>query len=207
MEQKMPETTRTITADDILPLEIYAQQRKSLRHNLLDIKRPRRIDVGPFASFYFENYATLQAQIQEMLYIEKGGEEQLEDEIEAYNPLIPQGAELVATLMFEIDDATRRNKILYQLGGVELTAYIEISAQENKASEKIIAVPEQDIERTTADGKTSSVHFLHFPFTQAQIDAFKQTGKQIILGIAHENYTHMTQLTQESRLSLAGDFA
>lgn len=203
----MPEATRKITADDILPLEIYAQQRKSLRQTLLDIKRPRRIDVGPVASFYFENYTSLQAQIQEMLYIEKGGEEQLEDEIEAYNPLIPQGAELVATLMFEIDDATRRNKILYQLGGVELTAYIELINQESKTSEKIMAVPEQDIERTTADGKTSSVHFLHFPFTQAQIDAFKQADKKIILGIAHQNYTHMTQLTEESRLSLAADFA
>ena len=203
----MPETTRQITADDILPLEIYAEQRKSLRQTLLNFKRPRRIDVGPHASFYFENYTTLQAQIQEMLYIEKGGEEQLADEIEAYNPLIPQGAELVATLMFEIDEANRRNKILYQLGGVELTVYIEIINQESKTSEKIMAVPEQDVERTTADGKTSSVHFLHFPFTQGQVADFKQTNRQIILGMAHQNYTHMTQLTEESRLSLAADFA
>ena len=103
----MPEEERKITPADILSLAEYDQQRALLKANLLAMKKQRRIEVGPFATFYFENYATMWLQVQEMLRIEKGGQEQLAGELDAYNPLIPQGRELIATLMLEIEDAGR----------------------------------------------------------------------------------------------------
>src|SRR5882672_8735079 len=99
----MPETARKITSADILSAQEYDQQRTNLKKNLLPVKKLRRVEVGPFATFYFENYATMWLQVQEMLRIEKGGEEQIAGELAAYNPLIPQGDELIATLMLEIE--------------------------------------------------------------------------------------------------------
>tara|TARA_X000000950_G_scaffold275737_1_gene362562 strand:+ start:848 stop:1444 length:597 start_codon:yes stop_codon:yes gene_type:complete len=191
---------KTLTKEDILSLDDYMAQRAQLRRDILDLKKPRRIDIGPHATFYFENYATMKQQIQEMLYIEKGGDEQLVDELEAYNPMIPQGQELTATLMFEIDDPMRRATILRRLTDVELTAYVEVDG------EKVYAVPEQEVERTAADGKTSSVHFLHFPFPAELIAKFGAEETRLILGIEHENYAHMTILTPATKASLAGDF-
>ncbi len=196
----MSPTPKKIEKADILSLEDYAVRRKDIRQQTVALKKPRRIDVGPFATFYFENYHTMLRQVQEMLYIEKGGDEQLADELAAYNPMIPQGSELTATLMFEIDDPVRRNSVLYRLADVELTAFIQLG------DEKIYAVPDQEVERTTPDGKTSSVHFLHFPFTPAQITRFKSDAGDVIIGMAHENYAHMTLLQPASRASLAADF-
>jgi hypothetical protein len=105
-------TGRQLTRADILPLQEYAKIRRQRRRHISEIKKHRRIEVGPYATFYFENLDTMWQQIQEMLYIEKGGEGQIADELEAYNPLIPQGSELVATVMFEIDDPTRRAREL-----------------------------------------------------------------------------------------------
>src|SRR5271156_6870961 len=105
----MPEAQRKITPEDLLPVAEYDVRRKTLKTNLIPMKRQRRIEVGPFATFYFENYATMWLQVQEMLRIEKGGEEQIAGELDAYNPLIPQGDELIATMMLEIEDATRRH--------------------------------------------------------------------------------------------------
>lgn len=192
---------KEITASDILPIEQYAQNRAVMRQQAIALKRPRRIEIGPFATFYFENYDTMLAQVQEMLYIEKGGDAQLIDELEAYNPLIPQGAELTATLMFEIEDAVRRGDILRTLTDIELTAYIEVNGV------KFFAKPEQDVERTAPDGKTSSVHFLHFPMSAAAIADFKNAAGKIIIGIEHKNYGHMTVLPPESQVSLAADFS
>ncbi|HHI88977.1 MAG TPA: DUF3501 family protein, partial [Hellea balneolensis] len=149
----------------------------------------------------FECYETMLFQIQEMLYIEKGGEEQLEDELRAYNPLVPNGNELVATLMFEINDEVRRLKFLRSITGIENHIYLQIG------DEKIYAVPEDDAERTTPDGKTSSVHFLHFPLTEHQKHAFVNPDIQVILGSDHPNYMHMTVLSQETIGELASDFA
>ena len=164
------------------------------------LKRDRRLDVGPYATFYFENYLTLWRQVHEMLYIERGGEEQIADELAAYNPLIPQGQELVATLMFEIDDRARRQRILGGLGGIEQT----ISARIGK--EHIRAVAEHDVPRSDAHGKASSVHFLHFPFTATQIRAFRASGGEVAIGISHPNYTHMAIIPERVRQALAGDF-
>lgn len=191
---------KVLTKADILQLDDYIAQRKELRSAIVALKKPRRIDVGPHATFYFENYATMKQQIQEMLYIEKGGDEQLDDELEAYNPMIPQGAELTATLMFEIDNPEVRLKTLLSLTDVELTAYIEVNGV------KAYARPEQEVERTSADGKTSSVHFLHFDFEAAQIAQLNSDDTKIILGIEHENYAHMTVLGEATKASLAGDF-
>ena len=111
----MPEAQRRITPADILSTSEYDQQRKSLKANLIPMKKLRRVEVGPFATFYFENYATMWLQVQEMLRIEKGGEEQIPGELAAYNPLIPQGEELIATMMLEIEDEKRRNAVLLTL--------------------------------------------------------------------------------------------
>ncbi len=190
---------REITRDDILPIETYAQERKELRKGLLDVKRHRRLEVGPVCTFYFENYETMWAQVHEMLYIEKGGEEQIADELAAYNPLIPKGSELVATVMFEIDDPLRRKAFLSKLGGVEETAFLEF------AGEKVIGVPEDDVDRTTADGKASSVQFLHFPMSAEQAARFKEAGTQVILGFTHAEYGHMAVMPEAVRSALAQD--
>src|ERR1700710_3341811 len=121
----MSETERKITPADILATPEYDQQRKSLKANLIPMKKLRRVEVGPFATFYFENYATMWLQVQEMLRIEKGGAEQLAGELEAYNPLIPQGDELIATFMIEIEDADRRDRELRKLGHVEDSVFLD----------------------------------------------------------------------------------
>ncbi len=197
----MPIAEKRVTAEDIMPLDKYAQCRKMMRSQILDVKRPRRIDVGPFATLYFENFDTMLAQIQEMLFIENGGDEQLEDELTAYNPMIPQGQELTATLMFEIEDEKRRGDILRTLTDVEMKVYVDVNG------EKFFAVPEQETERTASDGKTSSVHFLHFPVSEQGIAAFKQDDAKVIIGIEHDNYGHMTVLSADSVASLRADFS
>jgi len=191
---------RQITRDDIVAIDEYTRTRKDRRREAVAMKRSRRMEVGPFATFYFENFDTMLQQVLEMLYIEKGGEEQLADELAAYNPLIPQGSELVATVMFEIDDEVRRAAVLGRLGGVEETAFIRV------AGERVMGVPEEDVDRTNAAGKASSVQFIHFPFTAAQIAAFRDTANEIVVGFGHENYAHMAVMSENIRQALAGDF-
>ena len=191
---------RQITREDILPMASYEAERRELRRDLVAKKKYRRQDVGPVCTFYFENYDTMWAQVHEMLYIERGGEEQIADELSAYNPLIPQGRELVATVMFEIDDAQRRKTFLSKLGGIEETAFFEVDG------ERVAGKPEEDVDRTTADGKASSVQFIHFPFTDAQVAKFKQPGTRVVLGFSHPEYGHMTILPEEVRAALSKDF-
>ena len=191
---------RQITREDILPMASYEAERRELRRDLVAKKKYRRQDVGPVCTFYFENYDTMWAQVHEMLYIERGGEEQIADELNAYNPLIPQGRELVATVMFEIDDAQRRKTFLSKLGGIEETAFFEIDG------ERVVGKPEEDVDRTTADGKASSVQFIHFPFSETQIDKFKSPGTRVVLGFSHPEYGHMTILPEEVRAALSKDF-
>ena len=147
----MPREKREIQKKDIMPLDVYTKNRRELRKSIVDFKKNRRIALGPYATFYFESYETMLAQVQEMLYIEKGGDEQLEDELSAYNPLIPNGKELTATLMFEIDNPISRAAFLGKVGGIEETVFMKING------EKIKAVPEEDVDRTSAEGKASSV--------------------------------------------------
>ena len=195
----MSEAERKITTADILSTSEYDQQRKSLKANLIPMKKLRRIEVGPFATFYFENYATMWLQVQEMLRIEKGGEEQVPGELAAYNPLIPQGDELIATMMLEIEDEKRRNAVLLTLGGIEETVFLEIGG------DVVRATPTEYDDRTTADGKTSSVHWLRFKLTKEQKARFV-TGK-VVLGLSHRDYGHMAVLTDETKAALAKDFS
>ncbi len=189
-----------ITRADILPYGDYAAQRSELRKRLLPRKKNRRVAVGPFATFHFENYDTMWLQVQEMLHIEKGGEAQVEGELEAYNPLIPQGRELIATLMLEIEDAARRNAELLRLGGIEETVSMDVDG------ERVRAAPTEYDDRTTPDGKTSSLHWLRFRFSDEQIRRFKSGEGRVVLEIAHPNYGHMAVLGGEVRAELAKDF-
>ena len=191
---------REITRDDIMAMDAFSAIRKQRRAEVSAIKRGRRVEVGPAATLYFESFDTMWWQIHEMLYIEKGGEEQIAGELDAFNPLIPKGDELVATLMFEIDDPARRGALLERLGGVEHTVTLTV------AGEAVRAVSEGDVERSDAAGRASSVHFLHFPFTAGQIKAFRAPGAAVVAGIGHPEYAHMAVLPEPVRQALSVDF-
>ena len=197
----MPREKREIQKEDIMPLDVYTEKRRELRKSIVDYKKNRRVALGPYATFYFESYETMLAQVQEMLYIEKGGDEQLQDELTAYNPLIPNGKELTATLMFEIDNPISRAAFLGKVGGIEETVFMKING------EKIKAVPEEDVDRTSAEGKASSVQFIHFNFTDDQIEKFQSNSSEIELGIDHKEYSHSTKLSKENIASLSADFS
>lgn len=192
-------TKREITRDDLIPLEEYGKIRKDHRKKMVAMKSARRIHVGPFVTFHFENYETMWSQVQEMLFIERGGEDQIADELEAYNPLIPNGRELVATMLIEIEDEGRRRRALATLGHIEDMIELKFGG------ETVTGTPEGDIDRTTPDGKTSSVHFITFSFNDTQAEAFKKENTQVTLGIRHDNYKHTAVLDEESRASLALD--
>jgi hypothetical protein len=196
----MPAALRQVTPDDIIPDAEFARQRKERRSALLPIKKLRRVALGPHCTFYFESFETMLFQIQEMLLIEKGGAAQLPDELAAYNPLIPKGSELVATVMFEIEDPDRRARLLGSLGGVENHFHIQVG------QDRIPGEPESDAERSREDGKTSSVHFLRFAFTPAQITAFRDTQGQAMVGCNDPRYAHMAVLGTDVRAELARDF-
>ena len=197
----MPREKKEILKEDIMPLDVYIKNRKELRKNLVSFKKDRRIALGPYATFYFESYETMLAQVQEMLYIEKGGEEQLKDELTAYNPLIPNGKELTATLMFEIDNPVSRSAFLSKVGGIEEKVFIKIDGEFIKAS------PEKDVDRTSAEGKASSVQFIHFKFSDEQIQKFKSEGAEVEIGINHKEYSHTTKLSLANLSSLSADFS
>jgi hypothetical protein len=196
----MPVAERRITPADLIPDAEFAKVRKERRAALLPIKRLRRVELGPVCTVYFESYETMLFQVQEMLLTEGGGAAQVPDELEAYNPLIPQGSELVATAMFEIEDPVRRAAVLARLGGVEDDFFLQIGA------DRIAGVPEGDVERTREDGKTSSVHFLRFPLEAAQIARFRDPTVSILVGCSHESYGHLAGLTPATRAELARDF-
>ncbi len=196
----MPKEKRLIQKEDIMPLDVYTKQRQQLRKNILEFKKDRRVSLGPYATFYFESFETMLAQVQEMLYIEKGGEDQLKDELLAYNPLVPNGKELTATLMFEIDNPVSRATFLGKVGGIEEKVYMKVG------SDMIKAVPEEDVDRTSAEGKASSVQFIHFKFNDEQVKKFKSNPSVIEIGINHEEYFHSTKLSAATIKSLSEDF-
>ena len=196
----MSKEKRQIEKEDLLPPDIYAKSRKQIRKDLVEFKKDRRIALGPYATFYFESFETMVAQVQEMLHIEKGGDEQLKDELIAYNPLVPNGKELTATLMFEIDNPITRAAFLGKVGGIEEKIFMKID------NEKVKAVPENDVDRTTAEGKASSVQFIHFKLNDDQIYKFKSGSATIELGIEHKEYSHTTRLAENCVKSLSADF-
>ena len=196
----MSKDKRQIEKSDLMPTDIYAESRKQIRKNIVEFKKNRRIALGPYATFYFESFETMVAQIQEMLHIEKGGDEQLKDELTAYNPLVPNGKELTATLMFEIDNPLSRGAFLGKVGGIEKNIFMKID------NEIVKAVPEDDVDRTSAEGKASSVQFIHFRFNDDQISKIKLCNVNIELGINHKEYAHTTKLTEDNIKSLSADF-
>lgn len=197
----MPASEHRITPADLISDADYARQRSERRAALLPVKRLRRVSLGPYCTVIFESYETMLFQVQEMLLTEKGGAAQVPDELAAYNPLIPQGSELVATIMFEVDDPVRRAALLARLGGVEDLFFLQIGG------DKVMSLPEGDVERTREDGKTSSVHFVRFTLTPAQIAVFRDPAVTILVGCDHEAYAHMAVLGPATRAELARDFA
>ncbi len=192
---------RKITQADILPDAQYNARRTELRAQSIAAKKNRRLEVGPYATLYFENYDSMWLQVQELLRIEKGGAEQVAGELEAYNPLIPQGDELIATMMIEIEDADRRDRELKRLGHVEDSVFLDLGKDHIKAT------PTDYEDRTTPDGKTSSVHWLRFKFTPDQIAAFRAGAEPVVIGMSHPNYGHMAIVPAAVREALATDFA
>lgn len=190
-----------IVRADILDLDAYNKVRDARRKQIAEIKANRRVAVGPNATFYFECFDTMLYQIQEMLRAERGGEEQLKDELAAYNPLVPKGSELVATIMFEINDPVERHRFLMQIGNVEKHFMMEIGG------EHVTVRPEEDLERTNEAGKASSIHFVHFDLTKDQIAKFKSGSARITVGVDHPKYGHVAILPDAVRTALSADLA
>lgn len=196
----MPRDQRSITAADILPLDQYELIRADKKAEAIGRKKLTRIAVGPHATVLFENWDSMWLQIQEMLRIEKGGEAQLEDELAAYDPMVPKGSELTATVLFEIGDPDRRDAFLRTIGGIE--GHVSIQLGEHV----IRARPEGDTERTReSDYKASAVHFFHFDFTPAAIAAWKSGEGTALLVMDHPNYGHAAVISPETRAFLGRD--
>ena len=191
---------RIISLDDIISNDEYGNIRSSKRKEMIEFKKFRRLDVGPVASLYFESRDTMIYQIQEMAYVEKITREELGEELASYNPLVPNGRELTATMMIEIDDPLRRKNFLSRLGGIEEKVKIVIGGYE------IYADYEKDVDRTSSEGKASAVHFLHFKFTDELIKSFKNKDNIIQIGIDHEAYGHLSIVSDRVREELAKEF-
>ena len=190
----------TIEKSDILSRDEYKSKRKSLREKMVLRKKFRRVDIGPYVTMYFENKDTIIHQINEMVYIENGGEEQINDEILAYKSLIPDGQELVATVMIEIDNPIKRAEFLSKMGGFEETISIKIHDQEIKGKAEL------DGDRTTADGKASSVQFVHFEFDEEAVKSIKNNMENVSISISHESYRHSALLNTDTVGELVKDF-
>jgi hypothetical protein len=196
----MIDTMNKLTRDDLYSLEKYAQARPEFRQRVLAHKKNRQVPVGPNATLYFEDALTVQYQIQEMLRIERIFEaEGIEDELGAYNPLIPDGSNWKATFMVEFPEVEERKRELARLIGIEDRVWVQVSGHD-----RVLAIADEDLERENAD-KTSSVHFVRFELTPAMVAAVKG-GAAISIGIDHENYRYAIEPVQPAvRDSLAAD--
>ena len=192
--------TRKIKLENIISNEAYGKIRSAKRREMIEFKKYRRLDIGPVVSLYFESRDTMLYQIQEMAYVEKITKEELNDELLSYNPLVPNGMELTATMMIEIDDPLRRKNFLSRLGGIEEKVKVLVG------NEEIYADSEKDIDRTTSAGKTSAVHFLHFRFTANLAEAFKNKNNLIQIGIDHDAYGHLSIISDKIREELGKEF-
>jgi len=191
-----------ITRDSLLTLEAYARARKHLRSEVLEHKRFRTIAIGPNVTLVFEDETTMRYQVQEMLRAERIFEESgIQDELDAYNPLIPDGSNWKATMMIEYPDVDERKRMLGNLIGVEDRVWVCV-----EGCDRVYAIADEDIERETAE-KTAAVHFLRFeldPPTKARL----QTGASLSMGIDHPHYTYtIAKVAQETQQSLLRDFA
>ena len=191
-----------LTPANLLSLEEYSKQRTDFRSKVMAHKKNRQVHLGDHATLYFEDGLTMQYQVQEMLRIERIFEEEgINEELAAYNPLIPDGSNLKATFMVEYEDVDERKAALAKLIGIENKVWIQIAG-----FDKVYPVANEDLERTTEE-KTSSVHFLRFEFTPDMIAAAKQ-GADMAMGIEHENYyVEMNPVATNIRDALVADFA
>ena len=190
-----------LSRTDLMSLEEYAQSRSDYRTKVIAHKKNRQVGIGENATLYFEDRLTMQYQVQEILRIEKIFEAQgIEEELEAYNPLIPDGSNLKATFMLEYEDVDERKRALSTLIGVERKVWIQV-----EGFEKVYPIANEDLERETED-KTSAVHFLRFEFDFKMIAALKE-GSNLAMGIDHENYQHTISSVPENVVdSLVQDF-
>jgi hypothetical protein len=194
----MPRDSHSILASDLMPLDKYELIRAEKKQEALLRKKLTRVHIGPHATAIFETWDSMWLQIQEMLRIEKGGEAQIPDELAAYDPMVPKGRELTATLLFEVEDPVRRDAFLRSIGGVENRVYLSIG------DERVPARAEGDIERTRAsDGKASAVHFVHFDFSAQQIERWRSGEGAVMLVIGHPAYGHAALIAPETRAYLA----
>ena len=189
-----------IKPEDIYSRKDYSNKRPQLRKEIVARKKKRRVDIGPYVTLYFENRDTIIHQINEMVFIENGGEEQIQEEISAYKSLIPNGKELIATVMVEIDSPIKRAEVLSKLGGFEETFSIKIDDFVVKGNAEL------DVDRTTADGKASSVQFVHFNFKDDEIAKFKDIDSKVEISINHSSYAHSTSLNKDNINELSLDF-
>ena len=190
----------TLKREDLMSLEQYAEQRNDFRARVIAHKKHRRVGIGPYFFLYFEDRLTIQYQIQEMLRIEKIFEAAgIEEELETYNPLIPEGSNLKATAMLEYQDVEQRKQQLALLRGIENLVWIQIDG-----FDRVFTISNEDLERSNAE-KTSAVHFMRFEFNTEMIDALKN-GAAMTMGVNHESYTHTTQATPETVSALLADF-
>jgi hypothetical protein len=191
-----------LTREDLYSLEKYAEVRPKFRADVMKHKRERVVPVGPSVTLHFEDRLTMQYQIQEMLRAERIYEAAgIQEELEAYNPLIPDGANWKATMMVEFDDVEERKRELARLIGIEDRTWVQVSG-----FDRVYAIADEDMERDTEE-KTSSVHFMRFELTPEMVEAVK-SGAAVSVGVDHENYTHQLEpLPQNIRDSLARDLA
>lgn len=190
-----------LTRADLISLEQYSEQRKAFREKVIAHKVPRKIALGSNATLYFEDRLTIQYQIQEMLRVERIFEAAgIEEELEAYNPLIPDGSNWKATFMLEFPNPEERKEWLGKLLGIERQTWVQV-----QGFEQVLAIANEDLERETAE-KTAAVHFMRFELSQAMIAALK-AGASLSMGINHPNYTYSTSLAEASRLALLADLA
>jgi len=194
----MPRDQRTISANDILPIDQYELIRTDKKQEAVVRKKLTRVSVGPVCTVLFETWDSMWLQIQEMLRIEKGGDAQLVDELAAYDPLVPKGKELTATVLFEVEDEARRDAFLRTIGGIENHVFIDVAGHIARAR------PESDVERTReSDGKASSVHFFHFDLSDETIAAWKSGEGSVMVVIDHPNYGHAATINDATREFLA----
>ncbi len=189
-----------LSRDDLFSLETYAEKRKDFRAEVLEHKKNRAVHIGPHATLYFEDRLTMQYQIQEMLRIEKIFEAAgIQEELDAYNPLIPDGTNWKATFMVEYGDPEVRRVELAKLVGIEDKTWVQVDG-----FDKVFAIANEDLDRSTED-KTSAVHFMRFELSDEMVAAIAN-GADINMGIDHENYQHsLSPLPKNMRDSLAGD--
>ena len=190
-----------IEQTELYSLEQYARIREDFRAGVMQHKKHRQLPIGPHLTLYFEDRMTIQYQIQEMLRVEKIFEEAgIRDELDAYNPLIPDGSNLKATMMIEYERSEERATRLAEMVGIEDAVWLQVDALD-----KIMAVADEDLERATED-KTSAVHFLRFEFTGEMIKALRD-GARLSAGVEHAAYSHVIESVPEDiRNSLIGDF-